>query len=158
LLAQALFINTDVRAAQRTLREAIAHAAASRAIRSFIDEGAIIRTLLASTYEADLDVLHPTDAFATELLGAFNTLTKKKPALFTVPPRAAPEGLYGKLSVKEREILALVSTGMRNREVATKLGMTEGSVKWYMQQVYDKIGTRRRLQAVERARQFGVIA
>jgi len=158
LLAQALFISTDVRAAQRALREAIAHAAASRAIRSFIDEGAIIRTLLASTYEADLDVLHPTDAFAAELLETFNTLSRKKPALYAVPQRAAPEGLYGKLSAKEREILALVSTGMRNREVATKLGMTEGSVKWYMQQVYDKIGTRRRLQAVERARQFGVIA
>ena len=103
-------------------------------------------------------MLHPTDAFAAELLETFNTLSRKKPALYAVPQRAAPEGLYGKLSAKEREILALVSTGMRNREVATKLGMTEGSVKWYMQQVYDKIGTRRRLQAVERARQFGVIA
>ena len=158
LLAQALFISTDVRAAQRALREAIAHGAASRAIRSFIDEGSIIRTLLASTYEADLDVMHPTDAFAAELLETFNALSKRKHSLYAVPNRAAPEGLYGKLSVKEREILALVSTGMRNREVATKLGMTEGSVKWYMQQVYDKVGTRRRLQAVERARQFGVIA
>jgi LuxR family maltose regulon positive regulatory protein len=158
LLAQALFVSADVRAAQRTLREAIAHAAASRAIRSFIDEGSIIRTLLASTYEADLDVLHPTDAFAAELLEIFNKLSNRRPALFAVPQRATPEGLYGKLSVKEREILALVSTGMRNREVAKKLGMTEGSVKWYMQQVYDKVGTRRRLQAVERARQFGVIA
>ncbi len=158
LLAQALFISTDVRAAQRTLREAIAHAAASRAIRSFIDEGAIIRTLLASTYETALDVLHPTDAFAAELLEAFDKSSKRKPALYAVPHRTTPEGLYGKLSVKEREILALVSTGMRNREVAMKLGMTEGSVKWYMQQVYDKVGTRRRLQAVERARQFGVIA
>ena len=68
------------------------------------------------------------------------------------------EGLYGKFSPKEREILSLVGSGMRNREVAQKLGMTEGSVKWYMQQVYDKIGTRRRLQAVERARRFGMIA
>jgi ATP/maltotriose-dependent transcriptional regulator MalT len=158
LLAQALFISTDVRAAQRALREAIGHAAASRAIRSFIDEGSIIRTLLASTYEADLDVMHPTDAFAAELLDTFTAVSKRKHSLYAVPNRAAPEGLYGKLSVKEKEILALVSTGMRNREVATKLGMTEGSVKWYMQQVYDKIGTRRRLQAVERARQFGVIA
>jgi LuxR family maltose regulon positive regulatory protein len=158
LLAQALFVNADVRAAQRTLREAIAHGAASRAIRSFIDEGSIIRTLLANTYEADLDVLHPTDAFAAELLEIFDKSSKRRPALYAVQQHAAPEGLYGKLSVKEREILALVSTGMRNREVAKKLGMTEGSVKWYMQQVYDKVGTRRRLQAVERARQFGVIA
>jgi LuxR family transcriptional regulator, maltose regulon positive regulatory protein len=158
LLAQALFVSADVRAAQRTLREAIGHAASSRAIRSFIDEGSIIRTLLETTYEADLDVLHPTDAFAAALLAAFDKSSKRKPALYAVPHRAAPEGLYGKLSMKEREILALVSTGMRNREVAMKLGMTEGSVKWYMQQVYDKVGTRRRLQAVERARQFGVIA
>ena len=43
-------------------------------------------------------------------------------------------------------------------ELAKQLGMTEGSVKWYMQQVYDKIGTRRRFQAVERARRFGLIA
>lgn len=158
LLAQALFVSADVRAAQRSLREAIGHAASSRAIRTFLDEGSIIRTLLASTYEADLDVLHPTDAFAAELLEAFDKSSKRKSALYAMPQRGAPEGLYGKLSVKEREILALVSTGMRNREVAMKLGMTEGSVKWYMQQVYDKVGTRRRLQAVERARQFGVIA
>ena len=156
LLARALFVSADVRAAQRTLREAMGHAAASRAIRTFIDEGSVIRTLLASTYETDLDVLHPTDAFAAEILEAFDKSSKRKPVLHAVPQ--APEGLYGKLSVKEREILALVSTGLRNREVAMKLGMTEGSVKWYMQQVYDKVGTRRRLQAVERARQFGVIA
>lgn len=158
LLAQALFISSDVRAAQRALRDAMALGAAGRAIRTFIDEGAVIRTLLTGTYDAELDVLHPTDAFAAELLEIFDALSKKKPTLYAVPRRAPPEGLYGKLSVKEREILALVSTGMRNREVATKLGMTEGSVKWYMQQVYDKVGTRRRLQAVERARQFGVIA
>ena len=47
---------------------------------------------------------------------------------------------------------------MRNSEVAQRLGITEGSVKWYMQQIYDKVGTRRRMQAVERARQLGLIA
>jgi LuxR family maltose regulon positive regulatory protein len=158
LLAHALFISGDLRAAQRALREATTHAASSRLLRSFIDEGPVIRTLLARTYEAELEVLHPADAFAAELLETFDRAGTKKHALRVVAPRASGEGLYGKLSVKEREILALVSSGMRNREVAQKLGMTEGSVKWYMQQVYDKIGTRRRLQAVERARQFGVIA
>ena len=156
LIAQALFISGDVRTAQRTLREAIAHASVSRLVRSFIDEGPVIHTLLASTYEANLQVLHPTDAFSVELLEIFEASTHKHRV--RPPTAAAAEGLYGKLSVKEREILELVSSGMRNREVATKLGMTEGSIKWYMQQVYDKVGTRRRLQAVERARQFGLIA
>jgi LuxR family maltose regulon positive regulatory protein len=155
LLAQPLFIGGDLRAAQRILREAIAHGAASRAIRTFLDEGQVIYTLLASTYSGDLEVLHPTDAFAAELLETFAKATRK-PTL-QLASKSSPQGLYGKLSSKEREILTLVSAGMRNREVGQKLGMTEGCVKWYMQQVYDKVGTRRRLQAVERARQLGVI-
>jgi LuxR family maltose regulon positive regulatory protein len=156
LIAQALFVSADTRAAQRLLREAIIHASASRLVRSFIDEGPVIRTLIASSLETDFAALQPAGTFAAELLEAFDPGRDKLGARSRA--RGTSEGLYGKLSVKEREILSLVSAGMRNREVAKKLGMTEGSIKWYMQQVYDKIGTRRRLQAVERARQFGLIA
>jgi LuxR family maltose regulon positive regulatory protein len=156
LCAQALFVNGDSRAAQRTLREAVGHAAGSRLIRSFVDEGPAVRTLIASTFEADFEELNPNAMFAAELLKAFEAGRGKQGT--RSPARGTSEGLYGRISVKEREILTLVSSGMRNREVAKKLGMTEGSIKWYMQQVYDKIGTRRRLQAVERARQFGLIA
>jgi LuxR family transcriptional regulator, maltose regulon positive regulatory protein len=156
LTAQALFVSGNSRAARRNLRKAIGRASASSLIRSFIDEGPVIHTLIASTFETDLEVLHPTDAFAATLLDVFERTNKKLRARSGA--RTSSEGLYGKLSIKEREILELVSSGMRNREVAQKLGMTEGSIKWYLQQVYDKIGTRRRLQAVERARQFGLIA
>jgi LuxR family maltose regulon positive regulatory protein len=155
LAAQALYLQGDQRAAQRTLREAVAKASSSRFVRSFIDEGAVICTLLNSIYEGDLEVLHPSDAFAAELLEIFERNGPKTGKRVTQP---APQGLLGKLSSKECEVLGLVSLGMRNREVAQKLGMTEGSVKWYMQQVYDKIGTRRRFRAVERARQYGLIA
>ena len=156
LIAQALLVRGDQLAARRALREAITYAAPSRLVRTFIDEGPPIRTLLESAYDSDLEVLHPTDAFASELLEIFAQSGSKGRSKPQAPPQA--EGLYGKFSPKEREILSLVGSGMRNREVAQKLGMTEGSVKWYMQQVYDKIGTRRRLQAVERARRFGMIA
>jgi len=60
------------------------------------------------------------------------------------------------LSLREVEILTLVSGGLRNREIGDRLGLTEGTVKWYMQQIYDKLGVRRRPQAVIRARQFGI--
>ena len=43
-------------------------------------------------------------------------------------------------------------------EIGERLGLTEGTVKWYMQQIYDKLGVRRRPQAVLRARQFGILA
>ena len=51
----------------------------------------------------------------------------------------------------------MVSGGLRNRELGDRLGLTEGTVKWYMQQIYDKLGVRRRPQAVLKARKLGVL-
>lgn len=155
LLAQLYYLNGDQRAAQRSLREAMTHAAPSRMLRSFIDEGSIIQSLLSSVNSANVvDKLHPTDVFSAELLQLFENTNGHN---ISESKTTNAEGLYGKLTSREREILSLVGSGMRNNEIALKLGMTEGSVKWYMQQIFDKMGTRRRLQAVERAKQFGLI-
>nr|WP_298726592.1 LuxR C-terminal-related transcriptional regulator [uncultured Steroidobacter sp.] len=154
LLACIHFTSGNKLAAQRALREALTHGVNVRCLRSFIDEGAIMRTLLESVEVTES--AHPTDAFAAELLNVMDGGDRA--------PRATPddpvndEGLYGRFSEREREILTLVASGLRNKEVAERLGMTEGTIKWYLQQVYDKIGTRRRQRAVERARQFGLIA
>src|SRR3546814_19089563 len=66
-------------------------------------------------------------------------------------------GLGSRLASREVDILTLVSGGLRNREIGDRLGLTEGTVKWYMQQIYDKLGVRRRPQAVIRARQLGLL-
>ena len=47
--------------------------------------------------------------------------------------------------------------GLRNHEVGQRLGLTEGTVKWYLQQIFDKLGVRRRSQAVLRARSLGLL-
>lgn len=78
------------------------------------------------------------------------------------PPIAVDEGeracgLTGSLASREVDILIMVSGGLRNREIGERLGLTEGTVKWSMQQIYDKLGVRRRPQAVLRARQFGIL-
>lgn len=151
LLAQALLLGEGSRTAQRVLREAMAAAAPMEVIRSFIDEGALVRTLLEQCCQADTEATSAIDKFALKLLEAFGG---------TVPNRArvdSQEGIYGSLTDRELEVLQQVSIGMRNREVAERLGMTEGSIKWYMQQIFDKLGTRSRLQAVERARRLGFI-
>ncbi len=71
-----------------------------------------------------------------------------------VPPHARmPES---NLSPREIEILALVGDGLSNAEIGQRLSLVEGSVKWHLQRIYDKIGTRRRLVAVDRARRMGV--
>ncbi|MBL8270342.1 MAG: hypothetical protein JNL55_28340 [Steroidobacter sp.] len=154
LLACLHFTSGNKLAAQRALREALTHGVNVRSLRSFIDEGAIMRTLLESVESTDSN--HPTDAFADELLAVLDG--GDRAARATPADSTSDEGLYGRFSEREREILTLVASGLRNKEVAERLGMTEGTIKWYLQQVYDKIGTRRRQRAVERARQFGLIA
>ncbi|MAT52627.1 MAG: hypothetical protein CMK32_15720 [Porticoccaceae bacterium] len=152
LLAQALQLAEGGRVAQRVLREALTAAAPMGVMRSFLDEGAPIRTLLEQCCQAGSETSGPTDRFALQLLKAFGG------ALPAVSRLDSDEGIFGSLTDRELEVLQQVSVGLRNREVAERLGMTEGSIKWYMQQIFDKLGTRSRLQAVERARRLGFIS
>jgi LuxR family maltose regulon positive regulatory protein len=68
----------------------------------------------------------------------------------------APRLPGGSLTPREVEILTLVGEGLSNAEIGHRLSLVEGSVKWHLQRIYDKIGTRRRLVAVDRARRMGV--
>lgn len=58
------------------------------------------------------------------------------------------------LSPRERELISLVSRGMRNREIAAKLGVTEGTIKVYLHNVFDKLGVNSRTELAIRAEEF----
>ncbi|HWP37216.1 MAG TPA: response regulator transcription factor [Gemmatimonadales bacterium] len=51
---------------------------------------------------------------------------------------------------RELEILELIAAGLSNREIAEKLGVSENTVKTHSNRVFDKLGARRRTQAVQR--------
>jgi two-component system nitrate/nitrite response regulator NarP len=44
------------------------------------------------------------------------------------------------LTEREKAITGLVSQGLRNKEVAAELRMTEGTVKVYLHRIYEKLG------------------
>lgn len=154
-IAQLHFHCGQHRPALSCLRDALSRGAGSRLLRTFIDEGPIIRSLLASTYSIEPHSAQPADLLGGELLRILDEGRGRHPAPVQRSESNAP---HGKLSMKEREILSLVGSGMRNGEIAEKLGMTLGTVKWYVHQIYDKVGTRSRLGAIERARHAGLIA
>src|SRR5271165_1746266 len=58
---------------------------------------------------------------------------------------------------KEKEILELMAQGMSNREIAEKLFVSENTVKTHSSRVFDKLGARRRTQAVQLGRDFGLL-
>jgi LuxR family maltose regulon positive regulatory protein len=158
LLAEALAARGEDQAAQRALRDALAIGASSGITRSFLDEGPVIERMLREMYGDDSSGAdrHPTDSFGSAILLAFDV--GRVPTHGAGAGGESVGGRLGRLTARELEILTLASSGMRNGEIGKRLGLKEGSVKWYMRQVYDKMGTRRRWQAVERARQSGLIA
>ncbi len=60
------------------------------------------------------------------------------------------------LSERELEILRLVSNGSSNREIATSLYITEGTVKNHLTNILSKLGVRDRTQAALKAREMGL--
>ena len=47
---------------------------------------------------------------------------------------------------RERELIGLVARGMRNRDIATRLGITEGTVKVYLHAIFEKAGVASRTE------------
>lgn len=58
---------------------------------------------------------------------------------------------------RELEILELIAKGMSNREIAEKLYVSENTVKTHSSRVFDKLGARRRTQAVQLGKEFGLL-
>jgi two-component system, NarL family, response regulator LiaR len=58
---------------------------------------------------------------------------------------------------RELEILELIAQGMSNREIAEKLFVSENTVKTHSSRVFDKLGAKRRTQAVQMGKEFGLL-
>jgi NarL family two-component system response regulator LiaR len=61
------------------------------------------------------------------------------------------------ITPREHEILQLIATGMSNREIAEKLFVSENTVKTHSSRLFDKLSARRRTQAVQIAKELGLI-
>jgi NarL family two-component system response regulator LiaR len=58
---------------------------------------------------------------------------------------------------REFEILELIAQGLSNREIAGKLFVSENTIKTHSSRVFDKLGARRRTQAVQLGKEFGLL-
>lgn len=148
LLAEIAMLDGDDGEARRHIRAAVVGAAEPGWIQLFLDGGSAVAGLLRAAYGDGQSVDTAADRFAGSLLARVGA----------APAEISGGGLSDRLAGREVEILTLVGGGLRNREIGQRLGLTEGTVKWYMQQVYDKLGVRRRPHAVSRARSLGLIA
>jgi DNA-binding NarL/FixJ family response regulator len=74
-----------------------------------------------------------------------------------VAARLADRVAGSQLSTREIEVLRLLVSGRRNREVATALEITEGTVKLHVSSILAKLGADDRTEAVTIALQRGIV-
>lgn len=58
------------------------------------------------------------------------------------------ESTSKQLTPRERSIVALVTQGKRNREIAQTLGVSEATVENHLHRIYRKLGVTNRVEAV----------
>jgi ATP/maltotriose-dependent transcriptional regulator MalT len=62
------------------------------------------------------------------------------------------------LTPREKEMLNCLGDGMSNRQIAEQLVVSINTVKWYVRQIYNKLGVNNRKEAVARARNLGLLS
>jgi NarL family two-component system response regulator LiaR len=62
------------------------------------------------------------------------------------------------ITPRELEILELIAEGLSNKEIAERVHVSENTVKTHSSRVFDKLGARRRTQAVQLGKEFRLIA
>jgi LuxR family maltose regulon positive regulatory protein len=147
LILEILFLQSqnELEAALATLKEALTLAEPEGYIRLFLQAGPpmaqLLRQALARGFTAH-------KAYLLKLLAAFEP---------SPPPSSPAAGLLEPLSDRELELLQLMATGLSNQDIANKLFLTVGTVKWHLNNIYSKLDVRSRTQAVARARELKLL-
>jgi len=91
---------------------------------------------------------------------AFTTFFSEVRAFLDAEDAPAPRrgAAFKDLTPREREILELVAYGLDNAEIASRLNLSEKTVRNNITAIFDKVGVSTRAQAVARARDAGFAA
>ncbi|MEH6347823.1 MAG: LuxR C-terminal-related transcriptional regulator [Bermanella sp.] len=135
------------------MSEAIALAEKGGLIRIFLDaipEALQILLNCLRNWEAQLGQLNQVvgQAYVLKLKSCFD-ITDQAPA----PEAVSLEGLEP-LTLREQELLRHLSAGLKNKELAQKLSLSENTIAWHLKNLYSKLRVSNRTSAVDVARKL----
>lgn len=126
------------------------------------------RILILSHHEGDEDVARALaagargyakkDASGPSLLEAIRAVgAGRRHVPAALAEKAADRNPRAALTPRELEILRLVFEGLANKEIATRLGIGEGTVRIHVSNLLLKLGVRRRTEAIAVALKKGLL-
>jgi len=118
-------------------------------IRTFVDGGPPVASLLLNVLDnLDSPTANelPTIGYINKLLGLLNVgigaaVKPTEPVLIVDTP-----------TPRELEVLELIATGLSNQEITQQLVISKNTLKTHIKNIYSKLGTRSRIQAVAKAK------
>ena len=116
-------------------------------IRLFVDEGDPGQKML-KRLSNDVRDQPQIAGYVTRILSAFEPAARK--------PKQV-DGLVEPLTEREMEVLRSISEGCSNPEIAGRLFISPNTLKAHSQNIFMKLNVHNRLQAVNRARELGLI-
>jgi LuxR family maltose regulon positive regulatory protein len=152
LQALALQMLQEETQALAVLAEAVRLAEPEGYIRSFVDEGVLMESLLYQLRRRNRQ--HGPTPYLDMLLAAFQQERRGD-----VEPKepSKPYQLPQPLSVREREVLHLLASGTSNQEIAQELVIAVDTVKRHTSHIFSKLGVHNRTQAMLQARELGLL-
>ena len=126
------------------------------AIVSGVTDASLIRTLLDSGARGFI----PKLAGSEQLLDALRRILAGEiyvPDALLGRQAAAAKEAGDALTARQLDILPLLAEGMPNKQIADALGVTEGTVKQHLKELFKRLSARNRTQAVQEARRLGLL-
>ncbi|NOK62080.1 MAG: hypothetical protein GFH27_549321n67 [Chloroflexi bacterium AL-W] len=121
-------------------------------VRTFLDEGAPMHMLLQKALEQGI-----TPHYVRRLLHAFDTSDVTNMPQTAAATTATPTD-FEPLSDREREVLTLIADGRSVPEIAQLFVVAPSTIKTHVKHIYRKLDVHNRVQAVARAREYGILA
>jgi len=136
--------------AETALSQAISLAQPEGYQRVFLDLGQPIRELLEGLSRGNTDA----GGYVPTLLKAFQ---QERGIESTPAPPSQPSGMIDPLRVRELEVLRLLAQGLSNKEIASKLVVTPGTIKQHLKNICRKLDVHGRMQAVRRGQELKLL-
>ncbi|MEP2988262.1 MAG: LuxR C-terminal-related transcriptional regulator [Parasphingorhabdus sp.] len=94
------------------------------------------------------------------LIEAVSSIIAKKPThvVKDFATKLAVAGVQTMFSSREEEVLWGISQGKSNKEIARELVLTDNTIKFHLRNIYRKLGVKKRVSAVEKARELGIVS
>ena len=103
------------------------------------------------------DILNAIHAVFSGLVllepGFVDGLLQRIPSVIDQVPQPVPEAL----TARETEVLRMLADGLANKEIASRLGISDHTVKFHISSVLSKMGAASRTEAVTQAIRMGLI-